>query len=106
MMPLVLLSALSLAMADVASSPLGGVFGVQAIFLHTNQLAVPVLFGWRLRDHLNSALASEVQRPHHGASGVVPTVPSTGSVLLSTAPPSPLILRASSSRPSLLMVLL
>ena len=45
----------------VASSPVGGIYGVQAIFLHTNQLAVPLLFGWRLREHMNGALAVQTR---------------------------------------------
>ena len=47
---------------DLATSRVGGMYGVQAIFLHTNQLVVPVLFGWRLRDELHAQLA-------HGAAG-------------------------------------
>ena len=57
-LPSLLLATLAFALDDaVATSPLGGVFGVQAIFLHTNQLVVPVLFGWRLRDELHTQLA-------------------------------------------------
>jgi hypothetical protein len=77
-MPSVLLSCFAFAVDDVASSPLGGFFGIQAIFLHTNQLVVPVLFGWRLRDHLNAALAGS---PGQRCNIVAPHTP---------PPPSPL----------------
>ena len=61
-LPSLLLASLAFALDDVSSSPLGGVFGVQAIFLHTNQLVVPVLFGWRLRDELHAALAAPASK--------------------------------------------
>jgi len=56
-LPSVLLACLTFFIRDVSSSPLGGVYGVQAIFLHCNQLIVPLLFGWLMRDQMIGALA-------------------------------------------------
>jgi hypothetical protein len=47
----------------VSISPLLGLFGVQAIALHFNQLAVPMLFAWRLREHMNAAYAMRGEPP-------------------------------------------
>ena len=33
-----------------------GLYGVMAVFLHTNQLAVPLLWAWLLRNHMYQAL--------------------------------------------------
>ena len=34
-----------------------GLYGYLALVLHTNQLAIPILVGWRLRAHMSVALS-------------------------------------------------
>ena len=48
-----------LAQGAVAGTSAAGLYSTMAIFLHTNQLAMPLLFGWRLRALMNAALAGE-----------------------------------------------
>lgn len=59
-LPSVLIVLVWLGRGSVAAETEGvvGLYGCQAIFLHLNQLAVPLLFGWRLREHMNAAVAA------------------------------------------------
>ena len=58
----VLLACASFGIDDLAASKLGAaLYGVQAIQLHTNQLVVPVLFGYLLRDQMHLATASMIE---------------------------------------------
>ena len=61
-LPSVLLACASFGIDDLAASKLGAaLYGVQAIQLHTNQLVVPVLFGYLLRDQMHLATASMIE---------------------------------------------
>ena len=46
-----------LASGPIAGTSAAGLYSTMAIFLHTNQLVVPILFGWALRALMTSALA-------------------------------------------------
>ena len=57
-----MLACASFGIDDLAASKLGAaLYGVQAIQLHTNQLVVPVLFGYLLRDQMHLATASMIE---------------------------------------------
>ena len=94
-LPSVLIPLSWLASGPVATSPLLGLYGVQAIFLHLNQLFVPLIFSWRLRAHMNmrtmqskTSVAGAALADAKVALAVTPT-PTTEDVAPASAPPSP-----------------
>ena len=86
-----LLGLLFLANGKVYNSPQLGAYGVMAMFTHTNQLAVPLVFGmwWRRGLHARMATLSSATGAEGGESlKNVAVAPSTGSQPPSL-PPSP-----------------
>ena len=55
-----------------------GLYGVMAIVLHTNQLAVPLLWAWLLRSHMYAALGQTKQTGSVAPLPEVMPTPSAG----------------------------